>query len=79
MWPAYRVFCGPGEPRAPFARLLKWLRESDRNLEGRHLYSDSHNDLPLLETVESPVALAPDPALAAHAEARDWPILRLHG
>ena len=78
--PLYRA-----HPRHPpckegkFARLLKWLRESNRNLEGRHFYSDSHNDLPLLETVDSPVAVAPDPALAAHAEARDWPILRLHG
>jgi len=40
-------------------------------------YSDSHNDLPLLEKVRHPVAVDPDPTLRAHAEARDWPVISL--
>jgi phosphoserine phosphatase len=37
-------------------------------------YSDSHNDLPLLLAVTHPVAVDPDPVLAAEAAARGWPI-----
>jgi HAD superfamily hydrolase (TIGR01490 family) len=38
-------------------------------------YSDSHNDLPLLEAVTHPVAVDPDPTLAGHAARRGWPVL----
>ena len=41
-------------------------------------YSDSLNDLPLLERVTHPVAVDPDPTLAATATARGWPVLHLH-
>ena len=37
-------------------------------------YSDSANDLPLLGTVGTPVAVNPDRALRAHAKAHDWPV-----
>ena len=40
-------------------------------------YSDSHNDLPLLERVTHPVAVDPDDVLAARARALDWPIISL--
>ncbi|HET9644298.1 MAG TPA: HAD family hydrolase [Burkholderiaceae bacterium] len=40
-------------------------------------YSDSINDLPLLQAVTDPVAVDPDPALLAHAKAKGWPVLRL--
>ena len=40
-------------------------------------YSDSLNDLPLLERVTHPVAVDPDPTLRAHAEKRGWPIITL--
>jgi HAD superfamily hydrolase (TIGR01490 family) len=42
-------------------------------------YSDSVNDLPLLEAVTDPIAVDPDPRLRALAEARRWPILSLAG
>jgi len=38
-------------------------------------YSDSHNDLPLLEAVTHPVAVDADPVLASHASARGWSML----
>jgi HAD superfamily hydrolase (TIGR01490 family) len=38
-------------------------------------YSDSHNDLPLLEAVSHPVAVDPDPTLASHAASRGWQVL----
>lgn len=40
-------------------------------------YSDSHNDLPLLERVTNPVAVDPDPALAQVATRRGWPQISL--
>ena len=53
-------------------RLNAWLAESGHNLTGSWFYSDSHNDLPLLEMVAHPVAVDADETLAAHAEARGW-------
>jgi HAD superfamily hydrolase (TIGR01490 family) len=38
-------------------------------------YSDSHTDLPFLETVGHPVAVNPDRALRRIAVERDWPVL----
>ena len=40
-------------------------------------YSDSYNDLPLLEQVGFPVATNPDARLRAHAKSRAWPCLEL--
>jgi HAD superfamily hydrolase (TIGR01490 family) len=40
-------------------------------------YSDSHNDLPLLNSVGHPVAVDPDTTLIAHAEAQGWPVISL--
>lgn len=40
-----------------------------------YAYADSYTDLPLLERVGHPVAVYPDPKLAAHARSRRWEIL----
>ena len=48
-------------------------------LEASWFYSDSHNDLPLLQKVHHPVAVDPDPILQAHAEAQGWPVITLRG
>ena len=58
-------------------RLEAWLRESGRNLADSSFYSDSHNDLPLLELVTRPVAVDPDDTLRQHAEFRGWPVISL--
>ncbi|MFO7788808.1 MAG: HAD family hydrolase [Halospina sp.] len=58
-------------------RLEEWLLERTETLDGAHFYSDSRNDLPLLETVPNPVATNPDPALRDTARHRGWPILDL--
>ena len=60
-------------------RLLQWLQETGHTLEGSYFYSDSHNDLPLLQWVENPVAVNPDPILRVFAETVSWPIIYLHG
>jgi len=61
------------------ARLEEWLAETGRDWAGSWFYSDSHNDLPLLERVEHPVAVDPDPNLARHAQERGWPVIGLRG
>jgi HAD superfamily hydrolase (TIGR01490 family) len=58
-------------------RLQLWLQQTGYNLADSWFYSDSHNDLPLLEMVTHPVAVDPDETLADHAEAKDWPIMSL--
>jgi HAD superfamily hydrolase (TIGR01490 family) len=58
-------------------RLQRWLEETGCSLEGSWFYSDSMNDLPLLERVTHPVAVDPDARLAAYAQARGWPIISL--
>jgi HAD superfamily hydrolase (TIGR01490 family) len=45
--------------------------------ESTHFYSDSRNDLPLLELVSHPVAVDPDDTLRKHAEEKGWPIISL--
>jgi len=46
-------------------------------LDSSHFYSDSLNDLPLLQKIQHPVAVDPDPTLRAHAQAHGWPIISL--
>lgn len=58
-------------------RLEQWLEKSGLNLGGSSFYSDSHNDLPLLEMVERPVAVDPDETLEGHARAKGWEIISL--
>jgi HAD superfamily hydrolase (TIGR01490 family) len=74
-----RVLGTPTFGEGKVTRLMEWTQETARTLEGSYFYSDSHNDLPLLERVDNPVVVDPDPILCAHAEAREWPVLRLHG
>lgn len=59
-------------------RLRQWLEARDSQwAEGSHFYSDSINDLPLLQAVDHPVAVDPDPRLRAHAEQHGIPIISL--
>lgn len=64
-----------GEPCYQFGKirhLQRWLGTRDEEPEGSYFYSDSLNDLPLLEAVSHPVVVNPDPGLAALASARGW-------
>ncbi|MBD3670500.1 MAG: HAD family hydrolase [Gammaproteobacteria bacterium] len=58
-------------------RLDEWLAGSQHDLEGSWFYSDSHNDLPLLEMVSHPVAVDPDAPLEQHATMKGWPVMTL--
>ena len=56
-------------------RLREWAEAAGESLDGAHFYSDSINDLPLLEQVAHPHVVNPDPLLREQAEARGWPVL----
>lgn len=61
-------------------RVSAWLAAQGygwRDFESSWCYSDSANDLPLLERVTHPVAVNPDPRLAQIAAARGWEVLTL--
>lgn len=58
-------------------QLESWLNETQNNLTDSWFYSDSHNDLPLLQCVENPVAVDPDEKLRNHALSNNWPIISL--
>src|SRR5687768_2319274 len=63
-------------------RLDEWLAAQGRALgefAESCFYSDSHNDLPLLERVSRPVAVDPDEALARTARERGWEVMSLRG
>jgi HAD superfamily hydrolase (TIGR01490 family) len=61
-------------------RLEAWLAErgaSLKTVEKSTFYSDSRNDLPLLQAVTHPVAVDPDETLRQHAMAQGWPVMSL--
>ena len=57
--------------------LESWLAEHGQTLQDSWFYSDSHNDLPLLNRVTRPVAVDPDDILRQHAVEHDWRIMSL--
>ena len=58
-------------------RLNDWLAETGHSMEGSYFYSDSRNDLPLLELVAHPVAVDADETLTNIAQERGWPHISL--
>ena len=63
-------------------RLEEWLAGRGQrcsDFSQSSCYSDSHNDLPLLERVSRPVAVDPDAQLAALAGSRGWEVISLRG
>ena len=61
-------------------RVKEWLdslRFQLHDFEKTFFYSDSVNDIPLLEVVTDPIATNPDDVLLEHAEKRGWQIIKL--
>ncbi|WP_404463377.1 HAD-IB family hydrolase [Vreelandella aquamarina] len=67
----------PSYREGKVTRLHAWLEAQDLTMDGAWFYSDSHNDLPLLEKVDNPVAVDPDDTLRQVAEERNWRIMSL--
>ncbi len=74
-----RVSGVPSYQQGKVTRLQQWLETKGESLQGSHFYSDSINDLPLLQVVDRAVAVNPDELLLAEAVQRGWPVLDLRG
>jgi HAD superfamily hydrolase (TIGR01490 family) len=75
-----RIHGVPSFREGKIARVHDWLHGLGHALDDFDhsvFYSDSTNDLPLLEVVSEPVATNPSPPLEAIATQRGWRILRL--
>jgi len=70
----------PSYQKGKIIRVEQWMAERGlkwADIETSYFYSDSINDLPLLEHVSHPFATNPDPRLRTIAQERGWPILEL--
>jgi HAD superfamily hydrolase (TIGR01490 family) len=70
----------PSFKEGKVTRLNQWLAqrgETFASFETTWFYSDSHNDLPLMQLVDKPVAVNADPILAEVAKTRGWPTMSL--
>jgi HAD superfamily hydrolase (TIGR01490 family) len=70
----------PSFQQGKVTRINEWLEARGQQLsdfEVSYFYSDSHNDLPLMKLVTHPVAVDPDPTLAAYATQQAWPQISL--
>ena len=75
-----RIVGTPSYREGKVARVEEWLAglgEHWRDFSRITVYSDSLNDLPLLDRATDPVATNPSPALEALARARGWRVLKL--
>lgn len=75
-----RVAGVPSFREGKVTRLEEWMAQRGWNWDSfadSWFYSDSLNDLPLLEKVKNPVAVDPDATLRVHAEQHGWRIMSL--
>ncbi len=77
-----RVTGTPSFQQGKITRLQQWLTARGQSLsdfDTTWFYSDSHNDLPLMQLVDKPVAVNADPTLTAYATQHGWPLISLRG
>ena len=70
----------PSFKEGKIERVEAWLESLGlcwASFEDSFFYSDSHNDLPLMHKVKTPVAVDPDDKLRRHSEQADWIIISL--
>lgn len=58
--------------RGKAREVAEWCRSREVDLDDCFAYSDSFFDIPLLESVGTPVAVNPDPRMFAYAKVRSW-------
>jgi len=70
----------PSFKEGKVTRLEAWLKGKNLSLasfEQSYFYSDSHNDLPLMQKVTHPVAVDSDDILSEYAKSKGWPQISL--
>ena len=65
----------PSFQEGKITRLNDWMTTNNKSLLNSTFYSDSHNDLPLLEVVDNPIVVDGDDTLRDVAEERNWPVM----
>jgi len=58
-------------------RLNKWLKDNNQTMQDSVFYSDSYNDISLLEAVDTAIVVDPDDKLRDVAGERGWTVLSL--
>jgi HAD superfamily hydrolase (TIGR01490 family) len=78
-WITGEILGTPSFKAGKVARVEAWLSAHQKSWQDVHItfYSDSLNDLPLLEKAQTPVATNPDARLRQLATDRGWRILEL--
>jgi len=69
----------PSFAQGKVSRIQTWCEENKKSMENAVFYSDSHNDLPLLKTVDRAVAVDPDDRLREEAVRQGWNVISLRG
>jgi HAD superfamily hydrolase (TIGR01490 family) len=70
----------PSFQAGKIVRVEQWLEALGLwwgSFDNSYFYSDSHNDLPLMKHVRTPVAVDPDDKLRNHASEMGWKIITL--
>ena len=70
----------PSFKEGKVTRLEAWLKSNNlsfADFQKSYFYSDSHNDLPLMQKVTHPVAVDSDDILTEYAKSRGWPQISL--
>lgn len=70
----------PSFQAGKIVRVEQWLESLGLwwgAFDNSYFYSDSHNDLPLMQKVKTPIAVDPDDTLRRHAETAGWPVISL--
>ena len=70
----------PSFKEGKVTRLEAWLKGKNlllASFEKSYFYSDSHNDLPLMQKVTHPVAVDSDDVLSEYAKSKGWPQISL--
>ena len=68
----YRVVLAPSLPYGASPLAETWAARNGVDLARSYFYSDSYNDLPMLERVGTAIAVNPDARLARLARRRGW-------
>jgi len=75
-----KILGTPSFKHGKVVRVNSWLEGLNKHLrdfDESFFYSDSVNDLPLLEVVTKPIVTNPSESLLAVAQQRNWPVLNL--
>ena len=67
----------PSYQQGKVVRLNTWLKDHPFDLDEAYFYSDSHNDIPLLDCVGHPIVIDGDEQLLTYAAEKQWPTMSL--